>query len=93
MAPPRGSWGAPSFRGNFGEGAPTAVGDQAYLGLDYGEYEYPSDPYRPHSFERQPPPLDFGSEFELLDPSAFSEDNFSGDVDNYRGGGGSIPAL
>ena len=40
-------------------------------------------PYRPHAFEQQPPPSDFGSEFEFLDPSAFSEDDFSGDVDNY----------
>ena len=79
------SWGAPSSWGDFGEGAPTAVGDQAYLGLDYGEYDYPSDPYRPYAFEQQPPPSDFGSEFEFLDPSAFSEDDYSGNVDNYRG--------
>ena len=79
------SWGAPSSWGDYGEGAPTAVGDQAYLGLEYGEYDYPSDPYRPHAFEQQPPPSDFSSEFEFLDSSAFPEDDFSGDVDNYRG--------
>ena len=78
------SWGAPYSWGNFGEGAPTAVGDQTSLGLDYGEYGFSSDPYRPHTFEHQPP-SDFGSEFEFLDRSALPEDDFSGDVDNYRG--------
>ena len=78
------SWGAPYSWGNFGEGAPTAVGDQTSLGLDYGEYGFSSDPYRPHTFEHQPP-SDFGSEFEVLDHSALPEDDFSGDVDNYRG--------
>ena len=69
------SWGAPSW-GYYGEGAPTTAEDQAYLGLDYGEYGYSSGPYRPHAFERQPPPSDFGSEFEFSDPSAFPEDDF-----------------
>ena len=78
------SWGAPSSWGYFGEGAPTAVGDQTSVGLDYGEYGFSSDPYRPHTFEHQPP-SDFGSEFEVLDHSALPEDDFSGDVDNYRG--------
>ena len=78
------SWGAPSSWGYYGEGAPTAVGDQAYLGLDYGEYGFSSDPYRPHTFEQQPP-SDFGSEFEFSDHSALPEDDFSGDADNYRG--------
>ena len=41
------SWGAPSW-GSFGEGAPTAVGGQVYLGPYHGEYFYPSDSYRPH---------------------------------------------
>ena len=85
------SWGAPSSWGDFGEGAPTAVGDQAYLGLDYGEYDFPSDPYRPYAFEQQPPPSVFGSEFEFLDPSAFSEDIFFPETLTIIGG--SIPAL
>ena len=44
------------FWGDFGGRAPTAVGDQSYLGPVYGEYlGYPSDPYRPHTFEQSPP--------------------------------------
>ena len=77
------SWGAPPFWGDFGGRAPTAVGDQSYLGSVYGEYSYPSDPYRPHTLE-QPPPSDFGPEYDILDPFASPEDDFSGDVDNYR---------
>ena len=53
--------------------------DQSYLGPVDGEYSYPSDPYRPHTLEQQPPPYD------ILDPFASPEDDFSGDVDNYRG--------
>ena len=79
-----GSWGAPPFWGDFGGRAPTAVGDQSYLGPVYGEYSYPSDPYRPHTLE-QPPPSDFGPDYDILDPFASPEDDFSGDVDNYRG--------
>ena len=78
------SWGAPPFWGDFGGRAPTAVGDQSYLGPVYGEYSYPSDPYRPHMLE-QPPPSDFGLEYDILDPFVSPEDDFSGDVDNYRG--------
>ena len=78
------SWGAPPFWGDFGGRAPTAVGDQSYLGPVYGEYSYPSDPYRPHTLE-QPPPSDFGPDYDILDPFASPEDDFSGDVDNYRG--------
>ena len=78
------SWGAPPYWGDFGGRAPTAVGDQSYLGPVYGEYSYPSDPYRPHTLE-QPPPSDFGPESDILDPFASPEDDFSGDVDNYRG--------
>ena len=51
------SWGAPYSWGAFVEGAPTAVGDQDYLGPYHGEYYYPSDSYRPHTFEQQPPPF------------------------------------
>ena len=44
------------FWGDFGGRAPTAVGDQSYLGPVYGEYlGYPSDPYRPHTLEQSPP--------------------------------------
>ena len=77
------SWGAPPFWGDFGGRAPTAVGDQSYLGPVYGEYSYPSDPYRPHTLE-QPPPSDFGPDYDILVPFASPEDDFSGDVDNYR---------
>ena len=79
------SWGAHPYWGDFGGRAPTAVGDQSYLGPVYGEYlGYPSDPYRPHTFE-QPPPSDFGPEYDFLDPFASPEDDSSGDVGNYRG--------
>ena len=78
------SWGAPPFWCDFGGRAPTAVGDQSYLGPVYGEYSYPSDPYRPHTLE-QPPPSDFGPDYDILDPFASPEDDFSGDVDNYQG--------
>ena len=71
------------FGGDFGGRAPTAVGDQSYLGPVYGEYSYPSDPYRPHTLE-QPPPSDFGPDYEILVPFASPEDDFSGDVDNFR---------
>ena len=77
--------GCSSFFGvDFGGRAPTAVGDQSYLGPVYGEYlGYPSDPYRPHTLE-QPPPSDFGPDYDFLVPFASPEDDFSGDVDNYR---------
>ena len=79
------SWGAHPSWGDFGGRAPTAVGDQSYLGPVYGEYlGYPSDPYRPHTFE-QPPPSDFGPEYDFLDPFASPEDDSSGDAGNYRG--------
>ena len=57
-----------------------AVGDQNYLGPYHGEYYYPSDSYRPHSFEQQPPPFqDFGTDFVPSFPSsAISEADFSG---------------
>ena len=49
------SWGAPSW-GTYGEGVPTAVGGQHYLGPYHGEYYYLSDPYRSHfPLEPQPP--------------------------------------
>ena len=72
------------FWGDFGGRAPTAVGDQSYLGPVYGEYlGYPSDPYRPHTLE-QSPPSDFGPVYVFLVPFASPEDDFSGDVDNFR---------
>ena len=72
------------FWGDFGGRAPTAVGDQSYLGPVYGEYlGYPSDPYRPHTLE-QSPPSDFGPVYDFLVPFASPEDDFSGDVDNFR---------
>ena len=72
------------FLGDFGGRAPTAVGDQSYLGPVYGEYlGYPSDPYRPHTLE-QSPPSDFGPVYDFLVPFASPEDDFSGDVDNFR---------
>ena len=72
------------FWGNFGGRAPTAVGDQSYLGPVYGEYlGYPSDPYRPHTLEHSPP-SDFGPVYVFLVPFASPEDDFSGDVDNFR---------
>ena len=50
----------------------------------YGEYlGYPSDPYRPHTLE-QSPPSDFGPVYVFLVPFASPEDDFSGDVDNFR---------
>ena len=59
------SWGAPFSWGVFGEGAPTVVGVQNYLGPYHGEYYYPSDPYRSHPFEQQPSPFqDFGTDFD-----------------------------
>ena len=84
------SWGAPFSWGDVGEGAPTAVGDQNYLGPYHGEYYYPSDSYRPHSFEQQPPPFQdlFGTDFDPSFPfSANSDADFpvSVDIDNYRG--------
>ena len=83
------SWGAPILWGAFGEGAPTAVGDQNYLGPYHGEYLYPSDPYRSHPFEHQPPPFqDFGTDFVPSFPSsANSEADFlgSGDIVNFQG--------
>ena len=74
--------------GDFGEGAPTAVGYQDYLGPYHGEYYYPSDAYRPHAYEQQPPFQDFGTDFDPSFPSsAISEADVSGsgDIDNYRG--------
>ena len=64
------------FWGDFGGRAPTAVGDQSYLGPVYGEYlGYPSDPYRPHTLE-QSPPSDFGPVYVFLVPFASPEDDF-----------------
>ena len=85
------SWGAPYSWGDFGEGAPTAVGYQDYLGPYHGEYYYPSDAYRPHAYEQQPPPFqDFGTDFDPSFPSsAISEADVSGSGDILTGG--SIP--
>ena len=84
------SWGAPSW-GTYGEGVPTAVGGQDYLGPYHGEYYYPSDPYRSH-FPLEPQPPRFldtsGTDFDPSFPSsANSEADISDvrDVDNYRG--------
>ena len=64
------------FWGDFGGRAPSAVGDQSYLGPVYGEYlGYPSDPYRPHTLE-QPPPSDFGPDYDFLVPFRVSGGRF-----------------
>ena len=70
------SWGAPFSWGAFGEGAPTAVGDQDYLGPYHGEYYYPSDSYRPHTFEQQPPPFQdsVGADFDPSFPYSANSD-------------------
>ena len=55
--------------------------------LYHGEYLYPSDPYRSHPFEQQPPPFqDFGTDF--VPSSANSEADVSGSGDiivNFQG--------
>ena len=74
--------GCSSLLGRF-RWTSTYGGRGSIIGPVYGEYSYPSDPYHPHTLE-QPPPSDFGPDYDILDHFASPEDDFSGDVDNYR---------